>query len=80
MERSVFIPISKNGRTKECSNYCTTVLIPHASKAILKIFQTRLQKYVNQELSDVQAGFTKDRVTREQTADIYCITEKHLFH
>ena len=36
-KRSVFIPIPKKGNTKECSNYCTMVLISHASKVILKI-------------------------------------------
>ena len=30
-KRSVFIPISKKGNTKECSNYCTIALISHAS-------------------------------------------------
>ena len=44
---SVFIPISKKGNTKECSNYCTTALISHASKVMLKILQARLQQYVN---------------------------------
>ena len=35
-KRSVFIPIPKKGNAKECSNYCTTALISHASKVILK--------------------------------------------
>ena len=34
-------------------------LISHSSKVILKILQARLQQYVNQELSAVQAGFRK---------------------
>ena len=42
-KRSVFIPISKKGNDKECSNYHTTALISHTSKVILKIFQVRLQ-------------------------------------
>ena len=45
-ERSVFIPISKEGNAKECSNYRTTALISHASKVMLKILQARLQQYV----------------------------------
>ena len=49
-KRSVFIPIPKKGNAKECSNYCTIVLISHASKVMLKILQARLQQYVNQEL------------------------------
>ena len=36
-KRSAFIPIPKKGNAKECSNYCTTVLISHTSKVMLKI-------------------------------------------
>ena len=45
-KRSVFIPISKKGNVKEYSNYCTIVLISHASKVMLKILQARLKQYV----------------------------------
>ena len=41
-----------------------------------KILQARLQQYMNCELSDVQAGFRKNRGTRDQIANIHCITEK----
>ena len=58
-KRSVFIPISKKGNAKECSNYCTIALISHASKVMLKILQARLQQYVNHELQNVQAGLEK---------------------
>ena len=34
---SVFIQIPKKGNAKECSNYCTTALISHASKVMIKI-------------------------------------------
>ena len=73
---SVFIPIPKKGNAKECSNYCTIALISHASKLMLKILQARLQQYVNPELPDVQAGYRKDRGTRDQIANICWITEK----
>ena len=43
---------------------------------MLKILQARFQKYVNQELSDVQAGFRKGRRTRDQIANIRWIIEK----
>ena len=49
-KKSVFIPIPKKGNAKECLNYCTTALISHASKVMLKILQARLQQYVNREL------------------------------
>ena len=46
-KRSVFFPTPKKGNAKECSNYCATVLISHASKVILQILQASLQYYVN---------------------------------
>ena len=42
-KRSVFIPISKKGNIKECSNYQTISLISHASKVMLKLLQASLQ-------------------------------------
>ena len=84
-KRSVFIPISKKAKAKECSNYRTVALISHASKVILKILQARLQQYVNHKLPDVQAGFRKGRGTRDQIANIrwiiekVSVPEKHLF-
>ena len=75
-KRSVFIPIPKKGNAKECSNYCTTALISHASKVMLKILQVRLQQYVNHELPDVQASFRKHRGTRDQTVNICWIIKK----
>ena len=35
-KKSVFIPISKKGNAKQCSNYHTIALILHASKVMLK--------------------------------------------
>ena len=46
-KRSVFIPIPKKGNAKECSNYHTFALISHTCQVILKIFQARLQQYLN---------------------------------
>ena len=43
---------------------------------MLKIPQARLQQYINHELPDIQAGFTKGRGTREQIANIRWIIEK----
>ena len=66
----------KEGQCKECSNHCTIVLISHASKVILKILQATLQQYMNWEFLDVQAGFRKDRGTRDQIANICWIIGK----
>ena len=58
-KRSLFIPITKKGNAKECSNYCTVALISHTSKAVLKILQARLQQYVNRELPDFKLNLEK---------------------
>ena len=60
----------KNGQTH------TIALISHASKVMLKIFQARLQQYMNYEIPDVQAGFRKDRRTRDQIANIHLFIDK----
>ena len=43
---------------------------------MLKILQARLHQYMNHELPDIQAGFRKDRGTRDQIASIHWIMEK----
>ena len=43
---------------------------------MLKILQARLPQYVNHELPDVQAGFRKDRGTRDQIANIRWIIKR----
>ena len=69
-KRSVFIPITKKGNAKECSNYCTIALISHASKLMLKILLARPQLYMNCEFPDVYAGFRKGRGIRDQIVNI----------
>ena len=59
-KRLVYIPVPKMFKLLH------NVHISHASKVILKIVQAKLQQDVNQELADVQAGFRKDRGTRDQ--------------
>ena len=63
--------MSKNVQTTR-----NIALISHAGEVMLKIFQVRLQKYMNRERPDVQAGFRKGRETSDQTANIHWITEK----
>ena len=84
-KRSVFIPIPKKGNAKECSNYRTTALISHTSKATLKILQVRLQQYVSCELPDIQAVLEKPEEpeiklpTSAGSSKSKSILEKHLF-
>ena len=70
-KRSVFILISKKSNDKEYSNYHKIAPVSHASKVMLKIHQTKLQQFVNQELADVEAGFQKDRGNRDQIVKIH---------
>ena len=75
-KRSVFILVSKKGNAKECSNCHTIALISHASKAVLKILQARLQQSMKQEIPDTQAGFRKGRGTKDQIANMHWIIKK----
>ena len=54
----------------------TTELISHTIKVMLKILQTRLQQYLNHELSAVLTLFRKGRSTRDQIAKICWIIKK----
>ena len=75
-KRSVFIPTPKKCNAKECANYHTIALISHTSKVMLKILQVRLEQYMNQEHTNVQAGFRKGRGNRDQIATTCRIIEK----
>ena len=50
--------------------------LAHTSKVMVKIFQARLQQYMDHELPDIQAEFRKGRGTRDQIANIHWIIEK----
>ena len=71
LEKVSFHSNPKESNAKECSNYRTIAFISHTSKVMLKIFQARLQKYMNCELPDVQDGFRKGRGTRDQIANVH---------
>ena len=73
---SVFIPVPKKGNAKECSNYQKIALISHSSRVIPKILLERFQQYLNCEIPEVRAGFSKGRRTRDQIANIRWIIEK----
>jgi hypothetical protein len=76
--RSLFLPLPKKGDLRLCSNYRTIVLIPHASKILLRIIQGRLATYIEREISEKQAGFRKGRGMRDQIAHIRWILERAL--
>ena len=51
-------------------------LVSHSNNIMLKNLQAMLQQYVNRELPDIQAGFSKGKGTRGQIANIRWIIEK----
>ena len=62
--------MQKNAQTTAQLQFSKVVQL-QSSKVMLKILQARLQQYVNHEFADVQAGFRKDRGTRDQIANIW---------
>ena len=66
----------KERQRQRILKFRTIALVSHASKAMFKILQARLQQYVKHELPDVQAGFRKGRGTRYPIANICWIIEK----
>ena len=76
LEKVSFHSNPKESQCQRMFNLLHIALILHASKVMLKILQGRLQQYVNRELPDVQAGFRKDRGTRDQIANIRWIMKK----
>ena len=73
------VSFHSNPKERQCQR---TLKLPHnrtphhTSKVVLKILQVRLQQYENHELKDVQAGFRKERGTRDQISSIHWIIEK----
>ena len=77
LEKVSFHSIPKEGqcqRMLKLPHNC--IHFSHASKAMFKILQAKLQQYVNCELLDVQVGFRKGRGTRDQIVNIRWIIKK----
>ena len=76
LEKLFLFQPKRKSMPKNVQTTAQLALISHASKVMLKILQARLQRYVNREIPDVQAGFRKSRGTRDQIANIRWIIEK----
>ena len=73
------VSFHSNPKEKQCQRMLKlphNYTVSHASKVMLKILQVRFQQYVNRELPGVQAGFRKDRGTRDQIANNCWIIKK----
>ena len=72
------VSFHSNLKERQCQRMfkLPTVFLSHTSKAMLKILQARLQKYVNCKFPDVQVEFRKGTGTRDQIANICWIIKK----
>ena len=59
LEKVSFHSNPEEGKHQRMAIHWTTALTSHASKAILKILQAKLQQHMNWELPDVQAALEK---------------------
>ena len=75
-KKQEFVMLHKSGDTKDCSNYRTIALISHASKILLIIILNRMKPLIEQELSDCQAGYRKNRGTTDMLFVLQNIIEK----
>ena len=76
--KAVIVPLHKKGDRKECSNYRAISLTSIAGKVYTKILQRRLKRYVEEAMSEEQAGFRKGRGTMDQIFVIRQLSEKHI--
>ena len=73
------VSVHSSPKERQCQRLfklCTIELTSHTIKVMLKILQARFQRYVNCVCPDVQAGFRKDRGTRDQIVNIHWIIAK----
>ena len=75
-ERLTLTPAPKKGGAKARASCQTSALTFHASEVVLATLHARLQRYMDQELPDVQAGFRKGSGARDQIAKLHWIIEK----
>ena len=79
-KKSIYVPLPKKGDLQLCSNYRTIALISHASKILLNILLKRLSAKIEEEVSKTQAGYMKNRGTRDHLVNLITLIQKHNDH
>ena len=74
--KSILVRIPKRGDLSDCSNYRTISLINHTGKVLLAVLLNRLKSNLDPYLSEVQAGFRKDRSTVHKILTLRLLAEK----
>ena len=75
--KAIIVPIYKSKDKQECGNYRGISLLSIPSKVYTKILQQRIRKYVEESVSEEQAGFRKGRGTIDQLFVIRQLAEKY---
>ena len=76
-KKSIYVTLPKKGDMQLCSNYRTIALISHASKILLNILMKRLVTKLEREVSVTQAGYMKNRGTRDHLFNLITLIQKH---
>src|SRR6218665_366054 len=66
----------KKGDTRQCTNPRTVALVAHASKIILRVILEMIRNRTETEMADEQAGFRKERGTRDQITNLRILMQK----
>jgi len=67
---SVFVPLPKKWDLLQCRNYRTIALVTHTSKILLRVILERMQRKLESEIAEEQAGFRAKRGTRDQITNL----------
>ena len=73
---SAFSPILKEGMTEECPHYHTFSPMSNGREVMLKILQSGLRQFLNNELPHVLAEFRKVWGMKDQVANIHGVIKK----
>lgn len=76
--RIVMIPLPKKPNARECADFRTISLIPHASKIMLRVLTKRIQRVADEFLGKTQFGFRKEVGTRDAIGVMRMLCERTL--
>jgi len=74
--KSIFVPIPKVSKAKDCGDFRTIALISHASKILLHLIKKRITPIIERQLSESQMGFRKGKGTRDAVFQLRMISER----
>ena len=75
-KKSILINVHKKGSSADCNNYRIISLISTMSNIMMMILTERLKLRLEENVSEEQAGFRKDRSTVQQILSLRLMAEK----